>query len=119
MSNPYGAPEISVLDVVRKVDAGEQFVWLDVREPDELRVAAIDHALVENVPLSRLAQQQTVALPANAQAHDADIVVFCHHGIRSAQVVAWLRGQGWTNALSMEGGIDQWAKQVDANVGTY
>lgn len=119
MANPFGAPEISVQDVARKVDAGEQFVWLDVREEDELGAASIDHDLVEHVPLSRLAQQQVSALPSAAQAQDAEIVVFCHHGMRSAQVVAWLRGQGWTNALSMEGGIDQWAQQIDPGVGTY
>ncbi len=119
MPNPFGAPEISVQDVLRKVDAGERFVWLDVREDNELNVAWIEHELIEHVPMSRLAQQQTEALPADAQAQDAEIVVFCHHGMRSAQVVAWLRGQGWTNALSMEGGIDEWAKQIDPSVGTY
>jgi rhodanese-related sulfurtransferase len=119
MPNTFGAPEISVQDVAAKVTAKEEFVWLDVREPDELATAAINDERVVNVPLSLLAQQQTAALPASAQAKDAEIVVFCHHGGRSGQVTAWLRGQGWTNVLNMEGGIDNWARTVDASVGRY
>jgi rhodanese-related sulfurtransferase len=119
MSNPYGAPEISVKDVAAKVAADEKFIWLDVREPDEVHTVSIANARVVNVPMSVLAKQQTVALPPTAQDKDAEIVVFCHHGTRSAQVVAWLRGQGWSNVLNMEGGIDHWATQVDASVGRY
>jgi rhodanese-related sulfurtransferase len=66
-----------------------------------------------------LAAQQLAALPDAAQSKEAEIVVFCHHGMRSAQVVAWLRGQGWTNVLNMNGGIDAWARQVDPSVGLY
>jgi rhodanese-related sulfurtransferase len=119
MPNTFGAPEISVQDVAAKVTAKEEFVWLDVREPDELATAAINDERVVNVPLSLLAQQQTAALPTEAQAKDAEIVVFCHHGGRSGQVTAWLRGQGWTNVLNMEGGIDNWARTVDASVARY
>lgn len=119
MPNPYGAPEISVQDVAAKVAAHEQFVWLDVREPNELAAAAINDERVVNVPLSVLSQQRTAALPAAAQEKDAEIVVFCHHGARSGQVTAWLLGQGWTNVINMEGGIDNWARTVDAGVGRY
>ncbi len=119
MPNPYGAPEISVQDVAAKVAAQEEFIWLDVREPEELNAAAIANELVVHVPMSQLATQQTAALPASAQDKDAEIVVFCHHGMRSAQVAAWLQGQGWTNVINMEGGIDAWAKRVDATVGMY
>lgn len=119
MPNPYGAPEISVQDVAAKIAANENFIWLDVREPDELRAASINDDRVVNVPMSVLAEQRTAALPDEAQAKDAEIVVFCHHGTRSGQVTAWLRGQGWTNVLNMEGGIDNWARTVDATVGRY
>ena len=113
MPNPYGAPEIFVQDVAAKAAADESFVWLDVREANELMPSSIHNDSVINVPLSVLAEQQTAALPAEAQDKDAEIMVFCHHGARSAQVAAWLRRQGWTNVLNMEGGIDAWARQVD------
>lgn len=119
MPNPFGAPEISVRDVAVKQQAGDPFIWLDVREADELAAVAIADPLVIHIPLSRLAREQTAALPAPAQDQAAEIVVMCHHGVRSAQVVAWLRGQGYTNALSMAGGVDAWAQEVDPSIGTY
>lgn len=119
MPNPFGAPEISVQDVNRKRQAGEEFVWLDVREPHEFSAASIAAPNVVQLPLSVLADQREAALPPAAQDKNAEIVVFCHHGIRSAQVVAWLRQQGWTRAVNMAGGIDAWAQEVDPSVGTY
>src|SRR5215203_4824240 len=104
MPNSFGAPEISAQAVAAKIAANEQFVFLDVREPNELSAAAINDERVINVPLSVLAQQQTAALPAEAKDKDAEIVVFCHHGARSGQVTSWLLGQGWTNVVNMEGG---------------
>jgi adenylyltransferase/sulfurtransferase len=119
MPNAYGAPEISVKDVAARQQAGDDFVWLDVREPHEVETARIDSAAVSYLPLTVLAEKRLAALPAAAQDKNADIVVFCHHGVRSAQVVAWLRQQGWTQAVSMAGGIDAWAHEVDGRVGTY
>jgi adenylyltransferase/sulfurtransferase len=119
MPNAFGAPEISVQDVAAKVAANEQFIWLDVREPNELVTASINDERVVNVPLSVINQQRIVALPAAAQEKDAEIVVFCHMGGRSGQVTAWLRGQGWTNVLNMEGGIERWATTIDTKVGRY
>jgi len=119
MPNAFGAPEISVQEVATKIAANEGFILLDVRQPDELSSAAIVDERVVNVPLSVLTQQRIAALPPAAQAKDAEIVVFCHMGGRSGQVTAWLRGQGWTNVLNMEGGIERWATTVDPQVGRY
>lgn len=119
MPNPFGAPEVTVQEVARKQQAGDNFVWLDVREVDEVAAVAIAGDQIVHTPLSRLAREQVAGLPAAAQDQAAEIIVFCHHGVRSAQVVAWLRGQGWTNAFSMAGGIDAWAHEVDPSVGTY
>jgi len=119
MPNSFGAPEISVQDVAAKVEAKEPFVWLDVRETNELTAASIVDERVVNVPLSVLAEKRINALPDGAQSKDAEIVVFCHHGARSAQVTAWLRGQGWTNAINMDGGIERWANAIDTSVGRY
>ena len=52
-------------------------------------------------------------------ADEAPVVVFCHHGIRSLQVVNWLHEQGVTNCLSMAGGIDRWSAEIDAGVPRY
>ncbi len=47
------------------------------------------------------------------------IVVVCHHGIRSAQVAAWMRQNGLENAVKLAGGIDAWARRVDTTMKTY
>jgi rhodanese-related sulfurtransferase len=119
MPNSFGAPEISVQDVEAKRKAGETFIWLDVREPNEVAHVFIDDDRVITVPLSELAARQLDALPAAAQEKDAQIIAFCHYGMRSAQVTAWLRQQGWTNVTNMTGGIGAWAQVIDPSVGTY
>jgi rhodanese-related sulfurtransferase len=119
MPNPYGAPEISAQEVSDKIDNGEKFILLDVRERHELAQASFAEGTFEIVPLSELAQKKFEALPPALQDKDAEIVAFCHKGVRSAQVTMWLKGQGWTNVLSMAGGIDAWAKQIDPDVGMY
>ena len=48
-----------------------------------------------------------------------EIVVFCHHGIRSAMVVEYLRGQGFAKAVNLAGGIDAWSREVDPGVPRY
>ncbi len=119
MPNPYHAPEISPRALSDKAAAGTPFVWLDVREPWEVRRVQIDDARVLSVPLSDLAEQGIEALPPAAQDRDAEIVVQCHHGTRSAQVVMWLQQQGWNNAVSLAGGVAAWADEVDAAIGRY
>jgi rhodanese-related sulfurtransferase len=119
MPNPFGTPEISVQDVQKKQQAGEALILLDVREPAELQKAYIEADNVIPVPMSEIAARQLEALPEEVQDKDREIVVFCHHGMRSAQVTAWLRQKGWTNVASMIGGIDAWANEIDPDVGTY
>ena len=47
------------------------------------------------------------------------VVCICHHGVRSAQVVAFLQRQGYTRAYNLTGGIDAWSTAVDAGVPRY
>jgi len=118
MPNPFGAPEISVHEVAQKQNGNESFILLDVREPEEYAVRIRDQRVVF-LPLSTLAEQRLNAIPDALADKEREIVVFCHHGIRSAQVTVWLRQEGWTNVLNMDGGIDAWANQIDPSVGTY
>jgi rhodanese-related sulfurtransferase len=119
MPNPYGVPEITPREVEAKRERSDTFVWLDVRERFELQQAAIADERIAVTPLSELAQRQLDALPAAALDRDAEIIVMCHHGIRSAQVVVWLQQQGWRNVLNLAGGIEAWAHDVDLSVGVY
>ena len=74
---------------------------------------------VVHVPLSQLVARRQAALPPALAEREAEVVVFCHHGQRSSQVAAWLRGLGYTQVFNMDGGIDAWARTIDPSVGIY
>jgi rhodanese-related sulfurtransferase len=118
MPNVYGAPEIGVEDVAQMRQRDEAFILLDVREQMELRLANLGQD-VTWIPLSELAARREEALTDAFDDKEATIVVFCHTGVRSAQVTAWLRQSGWQNAKSMAGGIEAYARRVDPAVGRY
>lgn len=114
----HSIPEISAEELARKRANGENFVLLDVREPHELQAADLGEGVVL-APMSALVRERLEALPVAARDQEAEVVIFCHHGIRSAQVVAWLRQQGWHNVWNLRGGIDAYAREVDPSVGFY
>lgn len=117
MPNPFGAPEISVQAVARRRAEGEEFLLVDVREQEELDVAVIEDAL--HLPLSELRERQEEGIPAAMRDQEVDCVIFCHKGVRSARVTAWLMERGWTGIKSMDGGIDAWSREIDDSVNTY
>ncbi|MFL7871188.1 MAG: rhodanese-like domain-containing protein [Anaerolineales bacterium] len=112
-------PEIDVHELARKLQSGEAFVLLDVREAWELDHALINDSRLKVVPTSRLAQLGAEALPVDVQSKDAEILVMCHHGVRSANVTEWMRARGWTNVFSVRGGISEYARVVDGSIGKY
>jgi len=106
--------EITPDELKRKLDAGDNVVIVDVREPVELQMASLAGADFKHIPMGDV--------PARAHQEldpEDHIVVVCHHGVLSANVTMWLRGQGFDNTQSMRGGIDLWSKTVDPNVPTY
>lgn len=106
--------EITPREVKEKLDAGDRLHLIDVREPEEFRIASIAGA--ELIPMRSV----PAALPQlESLADEAPLVLFCHHGVRSMQVVNWLREQGVADCQSMAGGIDRWSAEVDAAVPHY
>lgn len=119
MANPFGVPGISVRELATKRARGDDFILLDVREPHELLYANLGDG-VTVVAMSQLARQQEAALPAAVRDDkDAEILVLCHHGNRSAQVTAWMLQNGYTNVWNVDGGIEAYAIEVDPAVGRY
>ena len=104
-------PEIPVDELARLRRGGVPHALLDVREPWETAICAIDGSL--NIPLTILAQS------ADRLPQDVTLVVLCHHGGRSARAVGWLRQNGFDRATNLAGGIDAWARRVDPAVATY
>lgn len=102
--------EIDVIELVRRRDAGG-LTLLDVREADELAIAAIPGAV-------HIAMREIPARFAEL-APDAAIAVLCHHGSRSERVANFLIAHGYTNVTSVKGGIDAYSKDIDANIPRY
>ena len=92
------------------------FVLLDVREKSEFEKAHIANSVL--VPLSEIASRGKLALPKSISPA-ALIVVFCHHGGRSAQITEWLGLNGFKNAKNLIGGIDLWSIKVDPSIPRY
>src|ERR1700757_4333960 len=104
--------EISAEQVKAKLDSGEDFLLLDVREPWEFETARIEGAKL--MPMGDVPSRAHQELDP-----EGSIVVICHHGVRSMNVTAWLRQQGFEKAQSMRGGIDAWSRSVDQKVPVY
>ena len=104
--------EIDPESVQKMSKRGESFTLLDVREPWEFETARIEGA--------KLMPMGDIPSRANQELDPEDhIVVYCHHGVRSMNVTAWLRQQGFEKAQSMAGGIDAWSRRVDPKVPVY
>lgn len=86
-------------------------VFLDVREHGELAVAAIAGA--RHIPMGEV-PGQLHSLPA-----ESPLVVLCHHGMRSQNIVEFLTARGFPHALNLQGGIDGWSREVDSGIPRY
>ncbi len=103
---------ITPAELKTRLDRGEKFRLIDVREADEWAVAKIPTA--ELLPMSQFQQQGLEKL-----APEDDIILYCHHGVRSGRVQDYLKAQGFTNVKNLTGGIDAWATQVDPAMKRY
>ncbi|MCC5805240.1 MAG: molybdopterin-synthase adenylyltransferase MoeB [Opitutales bacterium] len=86
-------------------------VLLDVREPFEVEIGAIDGH--RHIPLRQLPEAYET-LP-----RDRPVVVYCHHGMRSLRAAEFLRAKGFARAQSLAGGIDRWSTAIDPAVPRY
>lgn len=94
--------------------AGAPMLLIDCREPGEWDRVRLDGA--ELIPMGSIpAEIQRI----EAAADEKPVVVYCHHGVRSLQVVAWLRRQGIENCRSLAGGIDRWSLEIDPSLPRY
>jgi rhodanese-related sulfurtransferase len=90
-------------------------VLLDVREAWEVQLARISLPDVTTLHIP----MQTVPQRLDELAEAQPIVCICHHGMRSAQVVAFLQRQGHAHIYNLAGGVDAWSAQVDPAVPRY
>ena len=103
--------EVTPKELHDELATGRTPWFLDVREPWEFSTARLSGATL--IPLGDLAHQ------VSEVPRDADIVVYCHHGMRSARAVSMLRHGGWSRVRNLIGGIDRWSIEVDRRVPRY
>ena len=103
--------EISVSDLAAHKKAGDDFLLLDVREPDEIATASIPWATV--IPMGEI-PERVGELPA-----DKPIYVLCRSGARSGRVTQFLNQNGYPDAHNVAGGILAWSREIDPSVPQY
>jgi rhodanese-related sulfurtransferase len=99
------------LELKQRLEAGDTLTLLDVREPNEYAFAKIASSVL--IPLREL--------PDRVQELDAaqDVVVLCHHGVRSQQACFFLEQYGFDRLYNLKGGIDAWSVNCDPSVPRY
>ncbi len=103
--------QVSARGVKGLLDSGEKVTLLDVRSPEEWQITHLEGA--KHIPLDDL-------LTRVSELDTADnMVVYCHHGIRSQKAIAGLQKLGFSKLKNMAGGIDSWSNTVDETVPRY
>ena len=103
--------EIEVTEVKLKMDRGDEFVLIDVREPHEYRIC--------NIPGAKLIPLGEFPRHVNEFDPQAEIVIHCRSGVRSAKACGVMRQAGFKNVRNMAGGILAWSDKVDPSVPKY
>ncbi|MDB5134168.1 MAG: rhodanese-like protein [Mucilaginibacter sp.] len=103
--------EITVRELKEKMDSGEDFQLIDVREDFEYEVSNLGGQLI---PLGG------ILIEAEQIAKDKPVVVQCRSGKRSAAAIMQLEQQfGFTNLYNLKGGILAWAEEIDPTIEVY
>ena len=95
----------TLVELKRKLDGGDNFLLIDVREPHEYQIARIPGARL--IPLGELPKRLQELDP------NAEIVAQCKSGARSQKAVDLMKQHGFKNVRNMTGGITAWSDKVD------
>ncbi len=103
--------EVSVLELKSKMDNKENFQLIDVREPFEVEICEIGGL---NIPLAEVPGR------LDEIRKDVPVIIHCRSGKRSGNIIAYLEATfGYTNLFNLEGGILEYAKEIDPDMTTY
>jgi rhodanese-related sulfurtransferase len=103
--------KLEQIEVGQKQDGSARLLLLDVREPWEFQTAHLEGATL--IPLGHLPEH------LDELEKEQEIVVLCHHGVRSLNATLYLRQLGFKNVKSLVGGIDLWSQTIDPKVPRY
>jgi rhodanese-related sulfurtransferase len=102
---------LSATELKNRIQQGDPLFLLDVREPHEFKYASIANSVL--IPLNQIPQRLAELNP------EQEIVVICHHGMRSQQAANYLERSGFKNITNLTGGIDAWSLECDSSVARY
>lgn len=100
-------------ELKEKLDRGDDFVLLDVRNADELARVSIGGSM--HVPLDLLDDR----MDDLEKLKEKEIICMCHHGMRSQMAQEYLAVQGFKRVRNLDGGIDAYAVRADPSIGRY
>ncbi|MDI1279384.1 rhodanese-like domain-containing protein [Methylobacter sp.] len=103
--------QVSATELKTRIQNEPQLFLLDVREPNEFQYASIENSVL--IPLNQITERLSELNPQQ------EMVVICHHGVRSAQACMYLVHSGFTNVSNLTGGIDAWSCDCDNSVPRY
>ena len=103
--------EISAQALKKRITAGEKPVLLDVREPEEVAIVRLPGAV--HIPMGEVPGRLHELDP------DKEIIVYCHHGVRSLHVAQFLVQRDFDRVSNLTGGIDAWAIEVEPGMARY
>ena len=103
--------QLSATELKNKIQQQENLFLLDVREPHEYKYAHIADSVL--IPLNQIPARLSELNPQQ------EIVVICHHGMRSQQAANYLVQSGYKNIANFTGGIDSWSCTCDSSVRRY
>ena len=109
--DPLEINEFTPLELLQEMEKRQDMLMLDVREPVEIQICHLENAM--HVPMGQI-PAKLEELPKNK-----DLVVFCHMGIRSRQVMNYLKKNGFSRVYNLKGGIDRWSIEVDSKMQRY
>ena len=112
MLQNYKLPKsISAKELNELIKSAEKIQIVDVREHFEWDICHIEGAL--NIPMNLIVES------IDKISKDITTVIMCHHGVRSMNVIQYLKSKGCKNLINLEGGIHAWATDVDKSMSTY
>jgi len=103
--------KLSATELKNKIEQEEKLFLLDVREPNEYEYSHIANSIL--IPLNQIPNRLSELDP------EQEIVVICHHGMRSQQAANYLAQSGFKNISNLTGGIDAWSCNCDSSVRRY
>lgn len=107
----YGVQQIDVKQLAQKMQNGEDFILLDVREAFELEISKLNKFI--HIPMNEIYEKHE-----QLDKHK-EIIVICRTGNRSNKVSAYLMNKGFSNVKNLAGGINAYAEEIDPNITVY